>query len=95
MLFPFILSQPALANEGGQVSSEVTIEFYKDDEPDPEVPMQPEDITENFPSTGEVIRRSLALSGLLLIIFVLIVHMKRRHKRREKVDQENNTPFSD
>lgn len=84
------------AAEGGQVGHEAVIEFYRD-EPDekektPSSTSNPvndaEDTTVKkpvgrYPQTGEIVKKSLTLSGVILAFSIVYVYLKKQRKERK------------
>ncbi|MEI5994290.1 LPXTG cell wall anchor domain-containing protein [Candidatus Enterococcus mansonii] len=85
------------AVEGGQVGHDAVIELYAEDtiESSSSSSEQPTSSSKpivekpkgKYPSTGEVIRRSLALSGSALALIALIFFIKKRREEREEVEK--------
>ncbi|ALS00974.1 hypothetical protein ATZ33_06205 [Enterococcus silesiacus] len=87
----------SFADDGGQVGHEAVIEFYREDEKkDPptttsesktnlnvsEGPQKSKPIG-RFPQTGEIVRKSLMLSGIVLALSALYVYVKKQRKENE------------
>lgn len=85
------------AADGGQVGHEAVIEFYREDkkkEPPTttsdslsdlkisEEPKQSKPIG-RFPQTGEILKKSLMLSGIVLALSALYVYVKKHKKEHE------------
>ena len=79
----------SFAAEGGQVGQDAVIEFYTDkSEPEPSTSEPPKNSSEpriekpkgRFPSTGEVVQRSLLLSGSILIAAVFLFFALKKRK---------------
>ncbi|MBO0471764.1 LPXTG cell wall anchor domain-containing protein [Enterococcus sp. DIV0242_7C1] len=90
----FFLTAPihSLAAEGGQVGQDAVIEFYTDkSESEPSTSEPPKSSSESpiekpkgrFPSTGEVVQRSLLLSGSVLIVAVFLFFALKKRKAKE------------
>ncbi|MCA5011428.1 MULTISPECIES: LPXTG cell wall anchor domain-containing protein [unclassified Enterococcus] len=77
-----------LAAESGQVGQDAVIEFYTDkSEPKPTQPStepQVEKPKGRFPSTGEVVQRSLILSGCILAVAVFLFFVLKKRKTKEE-----------
>lgn len=82
---------------GGQVTTEGIITFYEEStepttpsttepsKPTPSSPSEPK-VTKpvgRYPSTGEIIKGSIGISGVVLVAIVLFLFFKKRKKERE------------
>lgn len=77
------------AAEGGQVGQDAVVEFFTDESvPKPSESEEPKSSSEpivekpkgRFPSTGEVVQRSLMMSGGILVIAILLfLRLKKRN----------------
>lgn len=91
-LIAFWKPMTSFADDGGQVGHEAVIEFYRDDEKEQttttsnlkvsEEPKQSKPIG-RFPQTGEIVKKSLMLSGILLALSALYVYVKKQRKEHE------------
>ena len=82
---------------GGQVTTEGIITFYEDatepttepttepSEPTPTSPSEPKVIKPvgRYPSTGEIIKGSIGISGIALVSIALFLFFKKRKKEQE------------
>ncbi|MGX7245676.1 LPXTG cell wall anchor domain-containing protein [Enterococcus quebecensis] len=79
------------AVDGGQVGHEAVIEFYSDDQPEKESVDEPKDSVKptstkpvgRYPQTGEIIKKSLTLSGAIVVLLAIVAYMKKRKKEQK------------
>lgn len=91
-VFMFLNPIVSVATEGGQVEQGAGIEFY-DDESEP-VTSNSEWATSSsagtkpnskgkYPSTGEVVKKSLVISGTILLVIVFLFSVIKIRKEKE------------
>ncbi|MBP2097379.1 LPXTG cell wall anchor domain-containing protein [Enterococcus rivorum] len=91
----FLFLQPivSVATEGGQVGQGAGIEFYVD-ESEPSASSS-EEVTFSsigtkpsskgkYPNTGEVVKRSLAISGAVLVMIIFLFSVIKSRKEKEE-----------
>jgi len=99
LLFALGMELPAVAEEGGAVQTNGVIGFYEtsadssgSEEPVESIPSSSDSeppVTKpagKYPSTGELVKKSLAVSGVALVLGVLILFFWKR--RKEEGDAE-------
>ncbi|MGX7245374.1 LPXTG cell wall anchor domain-containing protein [Enterococcus quebecensis] len=78
---------------GGQVTTEGIITFYEDSteatvEPSKPTPTSPTEakVTKpvgRYPSTGEIVKGTIGISGIVLVVLALFLFLKKRKKEKE------------
>lgn len=96
------MTQPAMAEEGGAVQTNGGIGFYEtsSDRPSSEVSVPSSEApalstsrlpaikpTGKYPSTGELVKKSLTFSGVVLILGTLILFLWKRRKEEGGAEQ--------
>ncbi|MBO0441175.1 LPXTG cell wall anchor domain-containing protein [Candidatus Enterococcus ikei] len=89
----FTLGSTVALAEGGEAGTIAEIEFYTDDSkempvdeskaPEPEKTKKP---IGRFPNTGEIIRKSLMMSGLMLAFIGLWILWMKKTKRKDDLE---------
>ncbi|MEI5995347.1 LPXTG cell wall anchor domain-containing protein [Candidatus Enterococcus mansonii] len=81
------------AADGGQVGQEAVIEFYGEEEPTTsnstsDGPVKEKPVTSKpvgrYPQTGEIVKKSLALSGAVLALLAAFVYKNKQNKGEKK-----------
>lgn len=93
VLLTLMVGTPAYAQEGeggGAVQTNGVIGFYEEDAPPASSSTEPIGSSSEpavtkpagkYPSTGELVRKSLSISGAILVLCVLVLFLIKRRKR--------------